>query len=137
MNPSYEISIRDNKDGSIRLYTPYNHNFVRALKWTVPYGSRTPIYKDKKFQYWLVDKAFYKACLSLMRKFWSDLFIYDEIKDASKDLEWVKELFDSVPEDKEESLYRSLTKVFHPDVSPGVNENVIKKINAIHKRKEG
>ena len=140
MGPSYEISIRDNKDGSIRLYIPYNRNFVRALKWTVPYGSRMPIYstnaKNKRFQYWLVDKAFYKVCLSLIRKFWSDSLIYDEINDTTKDLEWVKELFDNVPEDKVEGLYRSLSKVFHPDVSPGINDKIIKEINVEHEERK-
>lgn len=115
MTTAKHAAIMRQHDGTVRLYTPFDANFVEELKARIPTQSRR---WDKADKSWVIERVAILQAVSIAERY------YGEVEDipptplsraVTATPHAVLHLTDDAPLGLVETVYRWLVKTHHPD----------------------
>jgi len=122
----------------VRLYFPYNPDFLNRLKATVPGRDREPVWAERggrrKFDHWRLRRIWVDEVADLMEQFWPGRKIESDLveeEDSQSSFDYIFSLCKSKQDAKR--VYSALAFVVHPD--RGGSEEDFKKLKEAYERR--
>lgn len=124
--PAKLVILRDSDLDWIRVYTPYSDKFVAAIKG-LEHKYRFPVFRDegshKVFDYWRVQKLCLAEVVGILQDCFPGSDIESDLVEAlpapSDSPYTVLCLQDGAPRELVDAAYRTLAKLYHPDMPGG------------------
>ena len=119
------INISITNDGLIQVTSSYNQEFINDLKYRVPAAARE---WQKAKKSWLVFRNYDKIVVSLAKKYFEDIKLDPKLTQIL-DQKDIIAIASTLSEAKLKEIYKTLVKLFHPDVNPGISSELITIVN--------
>ena len=124
--PKIAEVLHSNKANWVKVITPYIPAFVDELKSSIQYDHRS---WDPDGKFWLVNQLHIETLTELLNEH------YDEVKVnlvSSDKTNLFTQLFDIIPSDYHDKVYRSLLLALHPD--NGGNNELISRLDKAYQK---
>lgn len=122
---SEAMIIPDSKEGWLKLFIPYDVDFIEDLKESLPSNCR---WWDRNQKCWHVQADFLQTVLELCQEYCDAT--NNQVKPASKAAPQpniFEEVFKIIPQDYTSRVYAALAQAVHPD--HGGSNEIMKQLN--------
>jgi len=122
----------------VRLYFPYNPDFLNRLKATVPGRDREPVWAERggrrKFDHWRLRRTWVNEVVELMEQFWPGREIESDLVEDDGDQSPFDYIFGLCKDGQDaKRLYSALAFITHPD--RGGSEEDFKRLKEAYERR--
>lgn len=123
---------RSDRDGWLKVVTPYHPDFVDALKSSIQPPHRT---WDPDAKCWYINEMFLEDITKLCQRYYNEVETNLAEPEASdNNTNSFVELFDILPEDLVDKVYYSLSLALHPD--RGGSNELVSQLNKAYKERK-
>ena len=117
------------------MLCPYKKDFLESFKANIEPKLREPVFNEQgKFVHWRIHKGVVSDVVKLMSDFWPEAEIESDLVEEGSD--WISQVFDVVPERHWNRIFKALSFGLHPDQNPGIDKELIKRLNAEYQRRK-
>lgn len=97
--------------GFVTVVTPYHAGFVSDIKTFIDYPFRK---YDPATKHWMVDKTYLETLVIILEKHFDEINT-NLLSEQASDGNLFAQLFEILPNEHRDKVYRVLAQVFHPD----------------------
>ena len=131
------VIVNDPNDSRwVDVVTPYDTDFVRSFKETIPSEDREYL---PNHRIWRVHMPYVNDVKYLIKRHFPNDPVEVKLKQEQVEeipkKDWPEGVIDACPDAQLERLLKALSLCFHPDVNPNVDQNYMKKINSAYQRR--